>query len=295
MQVKRLLQIVVIGSLMTLSLFAQGSPGGKKQPAPGWARGTWYWTGGPDRMMVINNDGTLSLNTAGATSYGVYYKGRIYLNGNASTITQAGNNIRTYNETTGETSDYAHSVWTGNDNKTDPAPQWMIGTWYWTGGPDRTLVVESGGHITLVSGGQTSYGRYYKNKIHLNNNASTVTHAGNLMRTYNESSGETSDYSRNQYSNGNSSLNMEAPPSWAVGSWVAGDVLKISMTISLNGKVEFEEHGVKSHGRYWQGYIYMMSDGNRLKLTRDGKKIRTRSESSGKTLEWSHVLLLPRI
>ena len=78
---------------------------------PDWARGTWYWTNGPDRQMTIGSNGRITLFTAGQTTYGTYWKGLIYLDGNTSTITKVGNNIRTYNQSTGETSDYSRNVW----------------------------------------------------------------------------------------------------------------------------------------------------------------------------------------
>jgi hypothetical protein len=61
--------------------------------------------------MIIGSDGRITLYTAGQTTYGNYWKGKIYLDGNSSTVTKIGNNIRTYNETTGESSDYTKSIW----------------------------------------------------------------------------------------------------------------------------------------------------------------------------------------
>lgn len=297
MQVKKILQVVVIGLLLATAMFAQ-----KKQDAPDWARGTWYWTNGPDRSMTIANDGRITLVTAGTTTYGVYNKGKIYLNGNASSITQVGNNIRTYNESTGETSDYARNPWSGNNNgnngnwnnnKKQAPPTWARGTWYWTNGPDRTMTINGDGQITLLTAGQTSYGRYWKNKIYLDGITSTMTQSGNNIRTYNETTGETSDYSHNRWNNGNGNGNwngngnggMEAPPDWARGTWYWTNGPDRRLTIDNNGRITLYTAGQTTSGRYWKGYIYL--DGNRSTVTKNGNKIRTYNETTGESSDYS--------
>jgi hypothetical protein len=183
MQLRKLSLAVAFITLFAFSIFAQAA-----QPAPSWARGTWNWVEGADRTMVISNNGTIALSTGGTTSYGVYNGGRVYLNGNASTITQNGSQIRTYNLTSGETSNYAHPA-TSSDPATAP-PSWMVGTWYWTQGADRTMTIDSTGHVTLLTAGMTSTGTYFSSRIHLDGNASTATHVGTNMRTHNQSTGE---------------------------------------------------------------------------------------------------------
>src|ERR1044072_6318210 len=94
---------------------------------------------GPDRTMTIDRNGRISINTAGQTTYGNYWRGKIYLDGNSSTITKVGNNIRTYNESTGETSDYSKSQWSGGNggggwnggNTYDKTHSSMQRTWNW--------------------------------------------------------------------------------------------------------------------------------------------------------------------
>ena len=284
-QLKNLLQAVVIGALLTISLYAQ-----QAQPAPTWARGTWQWVQGSDRTMVISNNGTIALSTGGTTSYGVYNGGKIYLNGNASTITKVGNNIRTYNLTSGETSDYAKS--TGVPAITDPAPAWSVGTWYWTGGPDRTMVIEASGRITLVTGGTTSQGGYKNGKIRLNGNASTLSQNGYDIRTYNETSHETSDYSRSPFVDGNA--NMEPPPNWAIGGWVGPIHSDRGINLESDGKVTLKVGMLTVHGRYYQGYLNFGS-GQSLKLIKNGNKLRTRNESTNEIIDYTKLLIIHHI
>jgi hypothetical protein len=306
MQVNKLLQVVAIGLLMALSIFAQGNLG-KKQDAPSWARGTWYWTNGPDRVMTIDNDGRISLNTAGQTTYGVYYKGKIYLDGNASTITKVGNNIRTYNESTGENSDYSRSRWSGGNgngnggwksgNRKENAPSWARGTWYWMNGPDRNLTIDNDGRVTLLTAGQTTYGSYWHGKIYLDGNTSTITQVGNNVRTYNESTGETSDYSHNRwrghdgngggYGNGNGG-SMESPPSWARGTWYWTNGPDRRMTIDSNGRITLYTAGQTTQGTYWKGLIYL--DENTSTVTKIGNNIRTYNQQTGETSDYSRAV-----
>jgi hypothetical protein len=306
MQVNKLLKVVAIGLLMAFSIFAQGSPGGRKQDAPKWARGTWYWTNGPDRTMTIDSNGRITLNTAGSTTYGVYYKGKIYLDGNASTITQTGNNIRTYNESTGETSDYSRNRWEGgNDDggnngggygnggkEMDNPPNWARGTWYWMNGPDREMTIGDSGRVSIFTSGRRTYGRYWRGKIYLDGNPSTITKAGNNIRTYNENTGETSSYSRNQWSSGNNNNgngeNMESPPSWARGTWYWTNGPDRRMTIDKNGQVTLYTAGQTTQGTYSRGLIYL--DGNTSTVTKVGNNIRTYNQNTGETSDYSRAV-----
>jgi hypothetical protein len=181
-----------------------GWGGGQTSRPPSWAVGTWYWMNGPDRTMTIASNGRITLVTGGRTTYGRYYQNRIHLDANQSTLTRNGNNIRTYNQNSGETSDYGRNPWNGGPvfpgnpggGNTSRPPSWAVGTWVWANGPDRTMTISSNGQVTLYTAGRTSYGTYYNGVITLDGLPSTVSRSGNRIRTYNQGSGETSDYRR---------------------------------------------------------------------------------------------------
>jgi hypothetical protein len=289
MYLRKLLQVVLFGILLTMSLYAQTA-----QTAPTWARGTWYWVQGSDRTMVISNNGTIALSTGGTTTYGVYNGGKIYLNGNASTITKNGSQIRTINQTTNEVSDYAHAMAAVGQTSTPPA--WMVGTWYWTQGPDRTIVIDTSGHVTLTSGGMTTPGTYYQHKINLNGNKSTVSEVGTNIRTVNQSTNEVSDYSRSPFNDGNENAQMEAPPSWALGSWASNVGPHTNLNIHSDGNVEITHVGNVNtvNARYYNGYIN--GGGLHLKLTKvDSNKIKTFNASNNKTVTYLKIGLIHTI
>ena len=177
--------------------------GGQATRPPSWAVGTWYWVQGPNRSFSIDARGTVTENAGGFVNTGTYRRGSIYLNGNQSTVTRTSNGIRTYNMATGETSDYTRSggggVYDGGIGNTGPMsrpPNWALGTWSWVQGYGRQFTVEASGRVVENIDGRISYGTYYNGVITLNGNPSTVTRTRNGIRTYNQSTGETSDYIR---------------------------------------------------------------------------------------------------
>jgi hypothetical protein len=181
-----------------------GGGGGQSRP-PNWAVGTWTWQQGPDRQFTIDADGRVTEYTGGRTSYGTYNRGSIFLNGNQSSITRTANGIRTYNTATGETSDYARGAYGGGGGEGYPGggggnmtrpPTWAVGTWTWVQGQGRQFTIEANGRIVEYTGGRTNYGSYNNGVMSLNGSTSTITRTRNGIRTYNESTGETSDYVR---------------------------------------------------------------------------------------------------
>ena len=183
-----------------------GGPIGPATRPPDWAVGTWYWVQGPNRVFSIDRNGIVTENAGGYQNQGTYSRGSLYLNGNKSTVTRTSTGIRTYNTATGETSDYTRSAYGGNGNDggnwdggggnmTRP-PNWAVGTWSWVQGYGRQFTVEASGRVIENTGGRVSYGTYNNGVISLNGNNSTVTRTRNGIRTYNESTGETSDYVR---------------------------------------------------------------------------------------------------
>jgi len=178
--------------------------GGMSRP-PGWAVGTWYWVQGPNRSFTLDANGVVTENAGGYGGRGTYNRGAIYLNGNRSTVTRTSTGIRTYNESTGETSDYTrgnnggvydgggYNPGIGDGNMTRP-PSWALGTWSWVQGYGRQFTIEANGRVVEDINGRVSYGSYNNGVIMLNGNSSTVTRTRNGIRTYNQSTGETSDY-----------------------------------------------------------------------------------------------------
>ncbi len=174
--------------------------GGTATRPPAWAQGTWYWIQGYGRTMNIASNGRVTLYNQGRTSYGTYNRGTIFVDGISSTVQRNGSNIRTINSATGEISDYSRNDTGiggggGGGNISRP-PSWARGTWYWTGGPARRMVIENDGRITLFNQGRTSFGTYYNGTITIDGITSTVSRAGNGIRTYNQATGEVSDYRR---------------------------------------------------------------------------------------------------
>ena len=182
-----------------------GFPGGGQGASrtPSWAVGTWYWVQGPNRSFSIDANGTVTENAGGYVNNGTYRRGSIYLNGNQSTVTRTPNGIRTYNTATGETSDYTRGGYNGgydggvgSGGPMSRPPNWALGTWSWVQGYGRQFTVEASGRVVENIDGRISYGSYYNGVITLNGNPSTVTRTRNGIRTYNQSTGETSDYIR---------------------------------------------------------------------------------------------------
>lgn len=176
------------------------NPGGPTSTPPSWAQGTFYATGGQSITLTINRNGQITAVNAGQTFYGRYYRGQIYLNNDVSTVSRRGNGIRTYNRNQGVTTDYSRDNiggpgWGGGNTSTPPS--WAQGTFYATsGGQNITLTINRLGRVTVINAGQTFYGTYYNGRITVNNDTSTVTRRSNGIRTYNQNTGQTTDYRR---------------------------------------------------------------------------------------------------
>jgi len=175
-----------------------GNPGGgQTSKPPSWAVGTFYASG---ITITISSNGQITAVTGGQTYYGRYYQNQIFLNNDTSTVSRNGNGIRTYNRNTGQTTNYSrNNSGGGNDGgwdngQTSNPPSWARGTFRGNG---LTMTIASNGRITVVTGGQTFYGRFVVVQIYLNNDVSTVSRNGNGIRTYNTNTGQTSNYSRN--------------------------------------------------------------------------------------------------
>jgi len=171
--------------------------GGATSRPPDWAVGTWYWVQGSGRSFTIDRNGKITENLDGRINYGTYNRGSIYLNGNRSTVTRTSTGIQTYNQSTGETSDYTRNRYPGGDggNVSRP-PSWAVGTWRWVQGSGRRFTIQADGRVVENINGRISYGTYYNGMISLNGNESDVRQTRNGIQTYNRSTGEVSDYRR---------------------------------------------------------------------------------------------------
>ncbi len=178
--------------------------GGPTSRPPAWAQGTFYSTSGPQIIMTIDNSGRISLNNQGQVFYGRYNRGQMFLNNDVSTVSRSGNGITTYNRSTGQTTFYSRDGYGGGvigggvidgGGPTSRPPNWLIGTFY-ANGADLQMTISNNGRIMVTNQGQGYVGRYYNGQIYLNNDVSTVTRQGRGIRTYNQSSGQTTDYRR---------------------------------------------------------------------------------------------------
>lgn len=174
--------------------------GGRATRPPDWAVGTWYWVEGPNRSFTIDRGGNVQEHT-GSFGQGFWERGGFVLNGNLSTVTRTSMGIRTYNTATGETSNYTRGRGDGypgpigGDNTSRP-PRWAVGTWVWVQGVGREFTIEESGRVIENIEGRISYGTYHNGVVTLNGNDSTIERTNNGLRTFNQATGEVSDYVR---------------------------------------------------------------------------------------------------
>lgn len=178
-----------------------GGGGGQTSRPPSWAVGTFY-SAYPSITLTINSNGRIDVVNQGQSYQGRFYNNRIYLNNDVSTIQRWGNGIRTYNQSTGQTTDYSRGGgsgpgWGDNGNgPTTPPPSWAVGNFRSVNNEDIRLQIDRNGRITVNNSGSVFYGRYYGGQIYLNNDVSTVSQNGNGIQTYNRNTGQTTVYRR---------------------------------------------------------------------------------------------------
>src|SRR5687767_3993282 len=182
-----------------------GYGGGATSRPPAWAQGTFYATSGPQIIKTIDSSGRISLNNQGQIYYGRYNRGQMYLNNDVSTVSRSRNGISTYNRSTGQTTYYSRDGYGGggvigggvidDGGSTSRPPDWLVGTFF-ANGADLEMRISNDGRVMVTNQGQGFVGRYYNGQIYVNNDVSTVTRQGRGIRTYNQSSGQTTDYRR---------------------------------------------------------------------------------------------------
>jgi len=282
-----------------------GWTGGQTSTPPGWAQGTFYSTNGTNIQLSIDSSGRATVVNSGQSYYGAYYRNNLTVNGDVSSVSRTGNGIRTYNRNTGQTTDYSRNgwgngtgpgipgnpggpVWGGGQTSTPPA--WAQGTFYSTNGTNISLTINNNGQVTVVNGGQSYYGTFYRNNLTVNGDVSNISRIGNGVRTYNRNTGQTTDYSRNGSGNpGNPGGpvwggNTSVPPSWAQGMFYSVNNGTISLTINNNGQVTVVNGGQTYYGTYYNGSITVNGDTSTVSQTRNG--IRTYNQSQGVTTDY---------
>ena len=206
-----------------------GDWGGGNQASrpPSWAVGNFYSTDGQISLRVSQNGYVTAVND-GESFSGTYSNGRIYLNGDSSTISRDRNGVRTYNTNSRQTTVYTRGNdngdwdnddnddgdgnWNGNNGgQMSRPPSWARGTFYSSDG-QITITMNDDGRVSVVNGGQSYYGRYYQDRLYLNNDVSTVSKNGNGIRTYNQNTNQTTYYTRSNngygYGNNNAKANL---------------------------------------------------------------------------------------
>lgn len=179
-----------------------GGGGGQTSRPPTWAQGTFYSTDGSNIILTINANGSVSVVNQGQTFYGNFYRNRITVNNDTSDVTRSDNGVRTYNRNTGQTTFYSRSGgggggYPGGGGNVSRPPSWAQGSWVAVNSPDSIfMTISSNGNITLNNDGQTFYGTFYNNTMTLNGDLSTITRTRNGIRTYNQRTGESTDYRR---------------------------------------------------------------------------------------------------
>ncbi len=182
-------------------------PGGGNGPTdnpPSWAQGTFQSVNSRDNIqMTLDRNGRVTVVNNGQTYYGRYYRNQIYLNGDVSDISRNGNGIRTYNRSNGDTTVYTRGGWggggggwNGGGGNISRPPSWAVGNFYSTNGTNIRLTINSNGRVTVINAGQSYEGTFYNNTITVNGDMSTLTQTRRGLSTYNQNTGQTTEYRR---------------------------------------------------------------------------------------------------
>jgi len=269
-----------------------GGGGATSQP-PAWARGTFYSSNITGYTMTINANGRVTLEGDGQTSYGRYNNGSVYINNDVFPVTRTSNGMRARNRSTGQTTEYSRNnfgggIGDGGGNGTRP-PDWARGTFYSTNITGYTMTVDSNGRVTLQNDGRTSYGRYERGSIYINNDEFPVTRTSSGMRALNRGTGQSTDYSRSGSGSGSGYGNdtgygddrgeMSSPPNWARGTFDAVNFPGITMSVDTRGNVTLNNNGQTSYGRYFRQSIYINNEV--FPVSQSGRNMRALNQSTG--------------
>ena len=184
-----------------------GNPGGGRPPS--WAVGTFNGTdprNGRVIVLTIANDGNVTANIGGVSSYGTLRGESLTINGAVARVTRSGNGILTTRVDNGEQIPYSRSGggwnpdpgWGGNKGD---VPRWAIGTFYAPSprGGSISLTISDDGTVTVVFDGATNtpeYGSMYRNQLTFQGATARVERLRNGIRTTRNDNGERIDYYR---------------------------------------------------------------------------------------------------
>lgn len=182
--------------------------------------------------------------------------------------------------------------WNGGGNMSS-TPTWARGTFYSTNGTNISLTLDAEGRATVVNGGQTYYGTYYRGNLVVNGDSSVLRQSGNGIETYNRNTGQTTSYSRNGWNGGNvgndggwnGGGNMSSPPSWARGTFYSTNGSNISLTIDSSGRATVVNAGQTYYGTYYRGNLVLNGDSS--SVTQSGNGIQTYNRNTGQTTIYS--------
>lgn len=177
----------------------------------------------------------------------------------------------------------------GGEGRATRPPSWAVGT-FRSAYPSVVLTIGTNGQVQSNIGGQIYYGRWTGGGIRSDGDGafSTVQRSGNGIRTYNRTTGQTLDFTRNWAGgDGGGGGDVEgptsAPPNWAIGTFSSGN--NIRMTIDRNGRVTSYVDGQTYYGRYYYGNIYDQNGGVST-VTQDRNGLRTYNRSTGQSLNF---------
>jgi hypothetical protein len=172
--------------------------GGPTDNPPSWAQGTFQSVNSRDNIqLTLDRNGRVTVVNNGQTYYGRFYRNQIYVNGDVSDITRNGNGVRTYNRSNGDTTVYTRGGFGGGGGgNIGRPPSWAVGTFYSTTGTNIRLTINSNGRVTVINAGQSYPGTFYNNTITVNGDTSTLTQTRRGLSTYNQYTGQTTEYRR---------------------------------------------------------------------------------------------------
>lgn len=276
-----------------------GNWGGQTSRPPSWAVGTFYSTNSGDNIaLTIDANGRVTVVNNGQTFYGGFYRDTITVNNDTSDLRQTRNGIQTYNRSTGQTTNYTRNAGGypgggypggGYGGQTSRPPSWAVGTFYSINSGDNiVLTINENGSVTVVNNGQTFYGGFYRNTITVNNDTSDLRQTRNGIQTYNRSTNQTTNYSRNGGINPGGGYpgggNVSTPPSWAQGTFYSTSGSQITMTIGPDGRISLYTGGQTYYGTFYQNTMTLNGDVSTVSQTRNG--IRTYNQRTGESTDY---------
>lgn len=182
----------------------------------------------------------------------------------------------------------------GSGNQISP-PSWAQGTFYGTApnGQQIQLTIGNNGQVTAVIAGNSSYGSFTRgNYLNMGGAVATVTRQGNGILTRRNDTGEQISYSRTGGwdggwggGSGGGNGGQISPPSWARGNFygAAPNGQQIQLTITDNGQVTAVIQGNASYGSFTRGNYLNMS-GAIASVVRQGNGFVTTRTDNGERI-----------